>query len=85
MWKNIVERGRPQMTIWCIAMHSGYLRLQIHTQVASYCSCTATMVAQMRLNVTLYIHCLYFKILFKEGFLAWAIPWFGWLDACLGS
>jgi hypothetical protein len=27
MWKNIVERGRPQMTGAC-ALHAGYLRLQ---------------------------------------------------------
>jgi len=29
MWKNIVEPGRPQMTILA---HAGYLRLQTHTQ-----------------------------------------------------
>jgi hypothetical protein len=30
MWKNMVEPGRPQMTIWRV--HAGYLRLQTHTQ-----------------------------------------------------
>jgi len=34
MWKNIVEQGRPQMTIQygACAVHAGYLRLQTHTQ-----------------------------------------------------
>ena len=31
MWKNIVERGRPQMTIWRMAIACSNLRLQIHT------------------------------------------------------
>jgi len=33
MWKNIIEPGRPQMTILARA---GYLRLQIHTQDIYY-------------------------------------------------
>jgi NADPH-dependent 7-cyano-7-deazaguanine reductase QueF-like protein len=33
MWKNIVERGRPQMTIGTCELHAGNLRLQIHTQI----------------------------------------------------
>jgi hypothetical protein len=35
MWKNIIQRGRPQMTIQygAGALHAGYLRLQKHTQV----------------------------------------------------
>ena len=33
MWKNTVESGRPQMTVWCMyTLHAGYLRLQTHTQ-----------------------------------------------------
>ena len=32
MWKNIVERGRPQMTIWRTRFATGYPRLQTHTQ-----------------------------------------------------
>ena len=32
MWKNIVELGMPQMTIWRMRMHSGYLRLETQTQ-----------------------------------------------------
>jgi len=30
--KNVVERERPQMTIWRLrALHAGYLRLKTHT------------------------------------------------------
>jgi len=32
MWKNIAERGSPQMTIWAYALLAGYLRLQTNTQ-----------------------------------------------------
>ena len=28
MWKNVVEVGRWQMTIWCMLSEAGYLRLQ---------------------------------------------------------
>jgi len=31
VWKNIVERGRPQATIWCMHI-ARYLRLHIHIQ-----------------------------------------------------
>jgi hypothetical protein len=51
MGKNILERGRPRMTIWHMFIDAGYLRL---------CFSTETMVAQMRLNVTLYVQCLCF-------------------------
>jgi hypothetical protein len=35
IWKNITERGRPQMTLQygACALHAGYQRLQIHTNV----------------------------------------------------
>ena len=48
MWKNILEWGRPQMTI-------------LHMHIACWMcnTCTATVVAWMPLNVTLYVHCLY--------------------------
>jgi len=32
MWKNIVQLGRPQMTMWRMRIACGYLRLQMHTQ-----------------------------------------------------
>jgi hypothetical protein len=61
MWKNIVERGRPQMTIWRMRFalwitiatktHSEYVTLTAFP--------TATMVARTRLIVTLQVHCLY--------------------------
>jgi hypothetical protein len=28
VWKNIVEPGRPQMTIWCILDNEGYRHTQ---------------------------------------------------------
>jgi Ni,Fe-hydrogenase III small subunit len=35
MWKNMMDPDRPQMTIQyaTCALHAGYLRLQMHTQV----------------------------------------------------
>jgi hypothetical protein len=60
MWKNAVEWGRPQMTIWrmCVAYwipkatntHSEYVILVAFL--------TATKVARTLLNVTLYANCL---------------------------
>jgi hypothetical protein len=31
MWKNTVERGRPQITLRCMPLHAGYMRLKLHT------------------------------------------------------
>jgi len=58
MWKNIVERGRPQMTIWRMRIACWIPRLQIHTLrlCNTYCSSPATMVASTPLNVTLYVY-----------------------------
>jgi hypothetical protein len=60
MWRDIVERGRPQMTIWLMRIacwipkgtntHSQYLLLTGFP--------TVTMVAPTRLNVTLHVLCL---------------------------
>ena len=54
MWKNIVERGRPQIQYGACALHAGYLRLQIHTLrlCNTHGFSTATMVARTRLDVT---------------------------------
>jgi len=55
--KNIVERGRPQMTIWrmrtaCWIPKATYtLRL-----CSTHCFSTAKMVTRTRLNVTLCVH-----------------------------
>jgi len=32
IWKNIVERGRPQTTVWRIRLLDGWQRVQAHTQ-----------------------------------------------------
>ena len=60
MWKNIVEPGRPRMTMWRMRIAAGFLRLQIHTLriCNTHCFSTATMVVRTRLDVTLYVHCL---------------------------
>ena len=55
MWKNVVEQGRPQMTIWCMHIPKTTQTVRICN---TFCFSTATMVARTCLNVTLYIHCL---------------------------
>ena len=53
--ENIVEPSRPQMTIQhsACALHAGYIRLQTHADyVMLYRFSTATIVSQIRLNVT---------------------------------
>jgi len=56
--KNIVERGRPQMTIW--RMRIAYRRLQIH--IIRLCNThgfsTTRMVERKRFIVKLYAHWL---------------------------
>ena len=60
MWKNIVERGRPQTTIWHIRTACWLPKAtNTHSKICnSHCFSTATMVARTRLHVTLYLHCL---------------------------
>jgi hypothetical protein len=63
MWKNIVERGRPQITIWCMHIACRIPKAtNIHTLrlCNSYCFSTATMVART-LRYT-YIVCLVMMI-----------------------
>jgi hypothetical protein len=60
-WKNIVEWGRTQITIWRMRIacwipkatntHSEYVHLIAFS--------TATMVARTPVIVTLYVHCLF--------------------------
>ena len=59
MWKNIVQWGRPQMTIWCMRIAYWISKVR-HTLTIRNTSCffTATVLGSTRLNVTLYIHCL---------------------------
>ena len=67
MWKNIVERGRPQMTIWrmriacCVpkATHTNSQYVILNSFLLK------EIVAIRRLNVTVYLYCLYlFTLLF---------------------
>jgi hypothetical protein len=51
MWKNTEGSERQQMIIWRTSTSPWVPK--------AYCFSTATMVAQMRLNVTLYLHCQY--------------------------
>ena len=87
MWKNIVEAGRPQMTI---------LRMRIAcwiTKALRICNAywlfTAKMVTRPRLNITVYIHTLQPVILCirKEqrlSFNGMLIYWFFYRDGvCL--
>jgi len=63
MWKNIVEQGRQQMTIWrmrtacCIPKATNTHSEFVH----NYCSSVTTMVMRTRLNT--YIACLVFLAL----------------------
>ena len=60
MWKNNVERGRPQVTIWhmCIEYCINKAR-NTHSQVVYYSLfSTAIMVERTPFNITLYVHCL---------------------------
>jgi len=60
MWKNVTERGRPQITIWrlCTACWIPKAKHYTHKFCNIHCFSTATMVARTSLNVTLYVHWL---------------------------
>jgi len=58
-WKNIVEPGRPHYNM----AHAHYVldsKVYKHTLriCNTYCFSTATVLAQTRLSVTLFVHCL---------------------------
>jgi hypothetical protein len=61
MSKNIVEQGRPQITIGACVLHAGYLRLQTHTGrvifVAIYCNSSCTNVPLCYGILTLDVLC----------------------------
>jgi hypothetical protein len=68
MWNNIVERGRPQMTIWrmriaCWVVKATYTHTHTHTHTFiicnSHCFSTATIVARTPVKITLYAHSLH--------------------------
>ena len=57
MWKNVVEWGRPQMTVWHMHIACWIPRATTTPRLFStYCFRTAAMVARTHLSV--YIHCL---------------------------
>ena len=62
MWKNIVERGRPQMTVSSMRIACLIPKATRNTLRICYrptcCLFTATMFAWTHLSVTLYLHCL---------------------------
>jgi len=60
MFKNIVERGRPQMTIWRMRTPCSIPKATntYSKYVNTYCSSTAKMVMRTSLDVTLYVYCL---------------------------
>ena len=61
MWKNIVERGRPQMEIWRMRIACWVPEAKTHTNKLcnTHCFPTATVVARTRLSVTLYSYLHY--------------------------
>jgi len=60
MWKNIVEQGTSQMTIWRMRI-AYWIPKSTNTRSElwnTYCISTTTKAARTRRNVTLYVHCL---------------------------
>jgi len=70
MWKNIVDLGRPQMTIWHM-LFACWIPVYKHTLriCNTYCFSTATLLTQMHLSVTLQVHCLSCFVIGKNKFL----------------
>jgi len=70
MCKNYVERGRPPITIWRMRIACCIAKTTKHTFTIcnTYCFSTATMVAQARLNITLYILGLSCLVFLKTGY-----------------
>jgi hypothetical protein len=67
MWKNVVERHRRQMIkrrmrLACLVTKT----TDTLTIRNTYCFSNATMVSRTRLNITLYVHCLFFFPLFYK-------------------
>ena len=62
MWKNVVEWGGPQMTIW--RMRIAFWVPKATNKHPEYVILIdfplSTMVTRTHLNVTLYVHCLSF-------------------------
>ena len=59
MWKNVVERGRPQMTIWRLRVSCWITKAtDTHLEYVAHPFSTATDVKRKPLNVTLHVHCV---------------------------
>jgi hypothetical protein len=59
MWKNIVEPGRPQMTVWRVRIACWIPKVTHTPRICKICCLsTATVFASPHLNVMLYVHCL---------------------------
>jgi hypothetical protein len=58
LWENIVEPGRPQMTIWHVRIACWILRASNTHSEYVICFSTATVAARIRFYVTFYVHCL---------------------------
>jgi hypothetical protein len=73
LWDNVEKYGTAgEATRWqygVCAFHAGYLRLQTHSLRICNTNCfsTATMVAQMCLNVALYVPCLSYHFYSMSG------------------
>jgi hypothetical protein len=79
MSKNMVQRKRTQ-TIWRLRIAYWIrkpTRARTHTEICNtYCFSTATVLSWTRLNVTLYVHCLYCWMYPKTSKNAqWMVPW----------
>jgi len=57
--QNLVEWGRPQMTIRALRIACCITKaIDTFTVTNTYCFSTVTMVVRMHCNVTIYVHCL---------------------------
>ena len=58
IWKNVVQRGRPQMAIWRMRTACWLPKSYKHTHrlCNTHCFSTTAMVARTRLCVMLYVH-----------------------------
>ena len=56
MWKNIVERGRPQMTIWSTRIACWIPRLQIHLGCVILIACPLQQWLHQRPSVLRYTY-----------------------------
>jgi len=61
VWENVILPVRPQTTIWGMSIACWIPKACKHTLRIwnTYCFSKATMVARTRLNVTLYVICLF--------------------------